>query len=325
LGLSIAKNFVEEMGGKLAFVSVVGIGTTFHFTLAHEVCVEVCISISPAIRSTTEPLELTIKSATMETRRPRGAMRTWAPASVPHGVASDVGEVETVELLSKETSTSLSTIRQDQSLQKIPLLVESGPMADNDAGADADGSADACAGTGAGADDRGSFRASASKRRRRRSVVKKSPAMRVLVVDDISTNRMLLTRILLNIAARVEIPAPVIVTAEHGCEAVDTVAATFATEDVPFNLILLDRQMPHMDGVEAARLIKELQDGHFGVGSAQSAHVVGMSASIDTGEWLAAGADTLMGKPCPDSDLETLMQYIVPTWIPVNLLSSSSK
>jgi hypothetical protein len=31
------------------------------------------------------------------------------------------------------------------------------------------------------------------------------------------------------------------------------------------------------------------QDGHFGVGSAESAHVVVMSASIDPGEWQAAG------------------------------------
>jgi CheY-like chemotaxis protein len=136
---------------------------------------------------------------------------------------------------------------------------------------------------------------------------------------------MLLKRILLNIAACLKIPAPVIVDAEHGREAVDIVAATFASGDVPFHLILLDRQMPHMDGVEAARLIKELQIGHFGVVSAQRAHVVGMSASIDTGEWIEAGADELLAKPCPVSDLETLMRFILSTRIPVNVMSSFSE
>jgi CheY-like chemotaxis protein len=135
--------------------------------------------------------------------------------------------------------------------------------------------------------------------------------MRVLVVDDISTNRSLLKRILENIAGRIGIATPIIVTANDGREAVDLVAGSFATAALPFHLILIDRQMPIMDGVEAARLIKGLQADHFGVGSTQRAYVVGMSASIDTGEWLAAGVDELMGKPCPVSDLQKLMQFIV--------------
>jgi CheY-like chemotaxis protein len=131
--------------------------------------------------------------------------------------------------------------------------------------------------------------------------------MRVLVVDDISTNRLLLKRLLKNIAGRLGIPAPVIPTAEHGRDAVDLDTATYANgplAPLPFHLILRDRQMPRMDGVEAARLIKELQTKHVNVGGAQRAHVVGMSASIDTGgKWLAAGVDELMEKPCPVSDL----------------------
>jgi CheY-like chemotaxis protein len=155
--------------------------------------------------------------------------------------------------------------------------------------------------------------------KRRPAGRKQGPLVRVLVVDDISTNRLLLKRILKNIARRIDIPTPLIVTAEDGREAVDLVAATFAAGSgacSPFHLILLDRQMPKMDGVEAAKLIKELQTGHFGVGGAQSAHVVGMSASIDTGEWLEAGVDELMGKPCPVNALETLIRFIVTTRIP---------
>ena len=151
------------------------------------------------------------------------------------------------------------------------------------------------------------------KKKRRRPAGQNGPAMRVLVVDDIRTNRLLLKRVLRNIAGRIGIPAPVILTAEDKREAVDLVAATLATGDgapLPFHLILLDRQMPHMDGVEAARLIKKLQAGQVDVRPSRCAHVVGMSASIDTGEWLAAGVDELMAKPCPVSDLETLMRSI---------------
>jgi CheY-like chemotaxis protein len=382
LGLSIAKNFVEEMGGELAFVSQVGVGTTFFFTLALELSTDVSFGDKNTTEST---MQLRAGSPMVKIQSVSGSVRAWNPASIAHGEqvnlphaarvlpgmmgstsphieASGVGKSGMVEglpefmLVNEAHSSSCLTV-------EIPLQIDS-RKASGDSGASP---------SATGADDRSPssgntspslilsrFSASigtspllpvrratisglvgspgsssvlfsaatagiGSPTRRaatlRLAAHKQGPVMRVLVVDDISTNRLLLKRILKNIAGRLGIPAPVILTAKHGREAVDLVAATYATgplAPLPFHLIFLDRQMPSMDGVEAARLIKELQTKHVKVGSAQSAHVVGMSASIDTGgKWLAAGVDELMEKPCPVSDLEKLMQFIVSTRVSV--------
>jgi CheY-like chemotaxis protein len=124
-------------------------------------------------------------------------------------------------------------------------------------------------------------------------------------------------------------------TAINGQEAVNMVAASLDSPDsidpergegprsAPFNLICMDRQMPVMNGVEAARQIKALQAGHLNITSYRAtttsqflssdlvlkpAYMVGMSASIENSScWLAAGVDEIIAKPFSASDIDQLL------------------
>ncbi|MFP5221481.1 MAG: response regulator [Acidobacteriota bacterium] len=74
--------------------------------------------------------------------------------------------------------------------------------------------------------------------------------MRVLIVEDEVSNRLLLQRYLRDIH-----PADVVV---NGQEAVEAFQMAHKDGD-PYRLILLDIQMPVMDGLEALRAIREME------------------------------------------------------------------
>ncbi|MBF0560566.1 MAG: response regulator [Alphaproteobacteria bacterium] len=73
--------------------------------------------------------------------------------------------------------------------------------------------------------------------------------LRVLVVDDNATSRTILAEILTVWSMQVT-------TATGGLEAIALLEQASAAGH-PFNLVLMDWQMPQMDGIEATRLIKE--------------------------------------------------------------------
>ena len=70
------------------------------------------------------------------------------------------------------------------------------------------------------------------------------PAVRILVVDDGDSNRKLINLVLSRAGAVVQ-------CARHGKEAVEILGKT------SFDLVLMDMQMPVMDGYTATRLLRE--------------------------------------------------------------------
>jgi CheY-like chemotaxis protein len=99
----------------------------------------------------------------------------------------------------------------------------------------------------------------------------------VLVVDDVPLNRMMI-----GLALR-----------QMGCEVVeacDGVEALAALEIASFVLIVMDCQMPVMDGLAAARSIRaaELQ-----------VPIVAYTTEDNREECLAAGMDDYLAKPAP--------------------------
>ena len=72
---------------------------------------------------------------------------------------------------------------------------------------------------------------------------------RILLVDDNATNRLLITTLLQHWGCRFEAVA-------DGEAALALLYGTLGTGD-PFRLVLLDQEMPQMNGMELGRRIKE--------------------------------------------------------------------
>jgi signal transduction histidine kinase/AmiR/NasT family two-component response regulator len=114
-------------------------------------------------------------------------------------------------------------------------------------------------------------------------------ALRVLVTDDNATNRMVAELIMASIGAEVT-------CAENGQEAVN------AFDQSPFDVVLMDLQMPVMDGLTATRAIRELEAER----GLSRTPVVVVSANImpeQRAASAAAGADDHLGKPVRAEEL----------------------
>jgi CheY-like chemotaxis protein len=125
-----------------------------------------------------------------------------------------------------------------------------------------------------------------------RLVLTDSPRLRVLVVEDATLIRDLLREMLSRVGHKV-------VTAENGFDAVELVSRE------PFDAVIMDVQMPVMDGVEATRRIRQLKS------SQSSVHIVGLTANVgsdERGHYLAAGMDACVSKPIDWSRLFSALQ-----------------
>jgi PAS domain S-box-containing protein len=106
--------------------------------------------------------------------------------------------------------------------------------------------------------------------------------LRVLIVEDNATNRLIATRLLQAMGAEVA-------TAEDGAQGVEA-----ASLEGGFDLIFMDIQMPGIDGVEATRRIRALG------GTAAQVPILAMTANAlahQQAAYLAAGMNGAVAKP----------------------------
>jgi CheY-like chemotaxis protein len=83
-----------------------------------------------------------------------------------------------------------------------------------------------------------------------------------------------------------------------------SINGTVEAED--FDCVFMDREMPVMGGVEATRIIVDMQKG-----MRAPVPVVGVSASVESSEdWRAAGMSYLLGKPFSRKDLGRVLRLI---------------
>jgi signal transduction histidine kinase/CheY-like chemotaxis protein len=118
---------------------------------------------------------------------------------------------------------------------------------------------------------------------------------RLLLADDVEINREIVTEFLKETGMA-------IVPAENGRAAVEL----FSAPGARFDLVLMDVQMPEMDGYEATRRIREQEKLSPG------AHVpiIAMTANVfqeDIDKCLNAGMDGHLGKPINMSDMLALL------------------
>ncbi len=121
----------------------------------------------------------------------------------------------------------------------------------------------------------------------------------ILVVDDIEVNRIILVKILSSLGARCD-------TASNGQEAVD---AFEKSRPGDYDLILMDVQMPVMDGYMATRTIRSSSHP-----SAKELPIIAMTANAfvdDVRDAIAAGMDAHIAKPVQIDKLKSTIQQVL--------------
>jgi signal transduction histidine kinase/ActR/RegA family two-component response regulator len=126
------------------------------------------------------------------------------------------------------------------------------------------------------------------------TTVKRHPQLRILVAEDVRPNRIMI-EILLNKAGQVT------TAVENGAEALE------AARHGGFDLILMDMQMPEMDGLEAARAIRALP------GAVGHVPIVALTANVMADEIAAchaAGMQAHLSKPVDQAKLMALIDQL---------------
>jgi CheY-like chemotaxis protein len=111
--------------------------------------------------------------------------------------------------------------------------------------------------------------------------------VRLLVAEDNRVNQMIITAMLERAGHRVDVVA-------NGLEAVTAVLRT------PYDAVLMDINMPEMDGRAATRKIRDLQGGEGGV------PIIALTANAMAGDreaYLAVGMNDYVSKPIEQAEL----------------------
>ncbi len=120
------------------------------------------------------------------------------------------------------------------------------------------------------------------------------PVRRILVVDDQKINRELAKRLLNRMGFEVQ-------QAENGLEAVNACGGS-----APPDLILMDLNMPIMNGIDAARVIRTKEN-------IRQPSIIGLTAFLDPGirvEMIETGMDDALDKPLDTAKLTALIEEI---------------
>jgi CheY-like chemotaxis protein len=123
-------------------------------------------------------------------------------------------------------------------------------------------------------------------------VAHKSRGGRILVVEDSIVNQMVAVRLLKKLGYDTDVAA-------NGLEAID------AVERSSYHAVLMDCQMPEMDGFEATRRLREREQGQ-----GKRLPIIAMTANAMKGDreiCLEAGMDDYVPKPVHEEDLRAVL------------------
>jgi PAS domain S-box-containing protein len=133
--------------------------------------------------------------------------------------------------------------------------------------------------------------------------------LRLLVVEDNEVNRRVITKQLEQVGIRPDI-------AEDGIEALEKI------DTAEYQLILMDCQMPRLDGYEATREIRRRENEKIAAGEKKSKiPIIALTAHSLEGErekCLAAGMNDYMSKPVKIKDLSTMILQWSQTSLSIN-------
>jgi CheY-like chemotaxis protein/HPt (histidine-containing phosphotransfer) domain-containing protein len=324
LGLVISKQLAEKMGGQIGVNSEEGKGTEFWFTVrlalqsdkeyARKITAQICgkrILIVDdnatnrrilmtrltswgvfAAESSDGPLALKAMLEAKETQKPFDVVIT--DMQMPNMDGRMLGQAIKADERLKETClimmTSLSQPGNSDELAAIGFAAcLTKPVRTSDLYTHL---AAAMAGT--------------SPRKEPLQVVKLDPdssinhaAARILLAEDNTTNQLVATAMLKKLGCHVD-------TAANGQEAITSLC------NLPYDLVLMDCQMPEMNGYEAARAIRE---GVSGVLNPQIP-IIAMTATAMQGDrekCLEAGMNDYLSKPVQKQELAAMLNQWLPS------------
>ncbi len=323
LGLAICKQLVEQMGGTIGARSEATGGSTFWFTLRLEraTAAPAAVSLDTAALRGVHMLvvddnqtsramlyrTLTLWGARVESFGEAGeALRSLAAAAAggdPYRIAlidHQMPGVDGIELAQR--------LRRDTTLAPLGLVLlaslttEGGPASTRSAGADAILNKPVRVTTLLGSLTAVLVDSEVPVESPRdpdlvTPVATPARTGYILVVDDNRVNQRVAQRMLESRGHRVDV-------ADNGVEALVAVARTH------YDAVLMDRQMPEMDGLEATRMIRtrEAADRHTIIIAITAGAMIG-----DEDECLAAGMDAYLSKPVKADALFAMIdRWLIP-------------
>jgi CheY-like chemotaxis protein len=129
------------------------------------------------------------------------------------------------------------------------------------------------------------------------------PHWRILIAEDNIINQKLAMKLLEKLGYHADVAA-------NGREALT------ALSHIPYDAVLMDCQMPEMDGFTATRRIREREESAFVLGASSSAilphiPIIAMTANAMTGDrdqCLEAGMDDYVAKPIKPLELRAILE-----------------
>jgi CheY-like chemotaxis protein len=318
LGLAISRRIVEAMGGTIGFDSELAKGSTFWFSIPLERCndipapgggsaslagIRVLVVDDNPVNVDVFRRQIEAAGGLVDARNDADSGLALARKAADNGTPFDVAVLDH-QMPGVSGYELAMSIRADSALATLPLiLATSVSTVSLRVKAKAAGvnyvltkpvrqqSLISHLLEAAGRDPLGP---SAPARVAEMSLVPLQASLRILVVDDVATNRFLASRILAKAGHVVEL-------AGDGAEALEKVAAS------DFDMIFMDVQMPRMDGIEATAAIRAMDPPKSGL------PIIAMTAHAMDGDreaLLAAGMNDYVSKPINPARLVKLIE----TW-----------
>ena len=123
--------------------------------------------------------------------------------------------------------------------------------------------------------------------------MQKDYPLSILLVEDNETNLKFMLMLMKELGYKITV-------AKNGLEAIDTVA------NHDFDLIFMDIQMPKLNGLEATKIIRNLENKHY-------IPIIGLSANAfqeDINEAISIGMDGYLSKPIQVKDIALTIKKI---------------